>query len=58
VGDCSVFYDKDGNLLPWEDIPSWYVQFLASSPPDKETEQYAKLELKRRGWKNWMYASQ
>ena len=46
--DCSVFY-KDGKLLPWEKLPYWYVQFLATSPPDKTTKIKAQKELIRRG---------
>jgi hypothetical protein len=46
--DCSTFY-QDGKLLPWDELPTWFVQFLASSPPDEETEREAKEEMKRRG---------
>jgi protoporphyrinogen oxidase len=50
VRDCSKFY-KDGKLLPWPDLPIWYIQFLWSSPPDKETQEAAMEEWVRRGFK-------
>jgi len=46
--DCSKYYVK-GKLIPIEDIPYWYVQFLATSPPDEKTKIEAQKELKRRG---------
>lgn len=49
--DCSVYYDKNGELLPWDLIPTWYVQFLSTSPPDAVTEIDAKREMKRRGYR-------
>lgn len=59
--DCSIFY-KNGKLLPWSELPIWYIQFLCSSPPDKETEIAAKRELKKRRsglttnrYKNFLY---
>jgi hypothetical protein len=51
--DCSIFY-KNGKLLPWDELPYWYVQFLASSPPDKETEKLARQEMNRRGYRNYI----
>jgi len=45
--DCSKFY-VDGKLLPWDELPCWYVQFLASSPPDEDTKIAAQKELSRR----------
>lgn len=55
--DCSRFY-KNNKLIPWCDIPSWYVQFLATSPPNQETEMAAKDEMKKRRkpsiWLRWL----
>ena len=45
--DCSIFYEN-GKLLPMCVLPTWYVQFLSSSPPNKETRLEAKKELKNR----------
>ena len=47
--DCSQFY-KNGKLKPFPELPTWYVQFLATSPPSQFTEKEAKEELKRRGY--------
>jgi hypothetical protein len=47
--DCNIFY-KNGKLLPWDYIPTWYVQFLATSPPDNKTKKKALSELKERGY--------
>ena len=45
--DCGKFYEN-GKLLPMTELPTWYVQFLSSSPPDEKTKLMAKKELKRR----------
>ena len=46
--DCSEYYVK-GKLISMEDIPYWYIQFLATSPPDENTKIKAERELIRRG---------
>ena len=48
--DGNRFY-RNGKLLPWDELPTWYVQFLSSSPPDKETKLAAKKELEGRNEK-------
>jgi len=46
--DCSIFY-RDGKLVSVDLLPTWYVQFLASSPPDEKTGKMAKKEMRARG---------
>ncbi len=45
--DCSIFY-QNGVLLPWSGLPTWYVKFLASSPPDEKNRIKSQKRIREK----------